>query len=148
MKGLHIKCDNYPTEEIRMFASDVDPDRTKMVVLEGAYIYMIGDAGEQWLMRLWHTKPEIGWVTFGMHGTEKSEKFAVAYVTDITNVHGSRLPKCVPEQRVSDGKGFAIDVTVGHCRLGGKHGVSELIRALISDGPGSAVDCKVPRMSA
>jgi len=87
-----------------------------MVVLENAFVYMVGDSGDKWLMEVWYTESEIGWVTFWMQSIEKTEEFAIAYATDVTNIHGSRFPYGMPELRVCGRKQFAIDVTIGSHR--------------------------------
>jgi hypothetical protein len=91
-----------------------------MVVFENAFVYMVGDSWDEWVMEFWYAEPEIRWVTFGMQSIEQTEEFAIAYATDVTNVHGSWLPYGMPEIGVCDRKLFTIDVAVGgHWRLEG-----------------------------
>jgi hypothetical protein len=89
-----------------------------MVVLENAFVYMVGDSWDEWVMEFWYAKPEIRWVTFGMQSIEQTEEFAIAYATDVTDVHGSWLPYGMPELGVCGRKLFTIAVAVGgHRRL-------------------------------
>jgi hypothetical protein len=84
-----------------------------MVVLENAFVYMVGDSWDEWVMKFWYAEPEIRWVTFRMQNIEQTEKFAIAYATDVTNVHGSWLPYGMPEVGVRGCKLFTIAVPVG-----------------------------------
>jgi hypothetical protein len=93
-----------------------------MVVLENAFVYMVGDSWDKWVMEFWYAKPEIRRVTFGMQSIEQTEEFAIAYATDVTNVHRSWLPNGMPEIGVCGRKLFTIDVAVGgHQRLEGTY---------------------------
>ena len=84
-----------------------------MVALENAFVYMVGDSWDEWVMGLWYAEPEIRWVFFGMQSIEQTEEFAIAYATNVANVHGSWLPYGMPEPGVSGRKLFTIDVAVG-----------------------------------
>lgn len=102
------------------FTSNDDSGRTIMVVLENALVYMVGYSWDEWIMEFWYAEPEIQWVTFGMQSIEQAEKFAIAYATDVTDVHGSWLPYGMSEPRVRGRKLFTIAVAVGgHRRLEG-----------------------------
>jgi hypothetical protein len=89
-----------------------------MVVLENAFVYMVGYSWDERIMEFWYAEPEIRWVTFGMQSIEQTEEFAIAYATDVTDVHGSWLPYGMPELGVCGRKLFTIAVAVGgHQRL-------------------------------
>jgi hypothetical protein len=93
-----------------------------MVVLENAFVYMVGNSWDERVMEFWYAEPEIRWVTFGMQSIEQTEEFAIAYATDVTNrdVHESWFPYGMPELRVCGRKMFTIAVAVGgHRRLEG-----------------------------
>ena len=91
-----------------------------MVLLESAFVYMVGDYWDEWIMVFWYAEPEIRRMTFGTQSIEQTEEFAIAYATDVTNVHGRWLPYGMPELGVCCRKLFAIAVAVGgHWRLEG-----------------------------
>jgi hypothetical protein len=91
-----------------------------MVMLENAFVYMVGDSWDEWVMEFWYAEPEIRWVAFGMQSIEQTEEFAITYATDVTNVHESWLPYGMPELGVCGRKLFTIPVAVGgHWRLEG-----------------------------
>jgi len=95
------------------FTGNDDSGRTIMVVLEDAFVYMVGDEWDEWVMGFWYAEPEIRWVTFGTQSIEQTEEFAIAYATDVTDVHGSWLPYGMPEPGVCGRKLFTIAVAVG-----------------------------------
>ena len=80
---------------------------------------MVGDSWDERIKTFWYAEPEIRWVIFGVQSIEQTEEFAIAYATDVANVHGSWLPYGMPELGVCGRKLF-IDVAVGsHLQLEG-----------------------------
>ena len=62
----------------------------------------------------------VGWMICWKQGVEKTMEFALAYETDVANLHGPiwvpwiRPPQGMSVRRILDGKLFAEDVIVGH----------------------------------
>jgi hypothetical protein len=51
-----------------------------MAVLKNAFVYMVGDSWDKWVMEFWLAEPDSRWVTFGTQSIEQTEEFAIGYV--------------------------------------------------------------------
>jgi hypothetical protein len=63
-----------------------------MIRLEGASIDMIWDVGNKWFMMFWERDSVMGWVVRGEQSVEKTMKFALTYISDVTKIHEGWLP--------------------------------------------------------
>jgi hypothetical protein len=63
-----------------------------MIRLERASVDMIWDVRSKWLMMFWKRDSVMGWVVRGEQSVEKTMEFPLAYVTNVTKIHKSRLP--------------------------------------------------------
>ena len=80
---------------------------------------MIRQLGNEWFMKFWHAKL-VGWVVSWKQGVEKTKEFAIAYETNVADLHGvtrvpwTWLPQSMSVRRILDGQLFAENLRVGH----------------------------------
>ena len=96
-----------------------DPCRTVMIATKRFSVEMFGKGGYEGFMIFWYAEL-VGWIVCWKQDVEKRIKSALAYETDVADLHRPIwfswiwLPQCVSVRRMLDGKLLAVDVVFGH----------------------------------
>ena len=96
-----------------------DPARTIMIAIKRTTVKMIRQVGDERFIIFWHAAL-VGWIVCWKQGVEKAMEFAIAYKTNVANLHRFIrepwfwLPQGMSVQRIFDGKLLAENIAVGH----------------------------------
>jgi hypothetical protein len=98
---------------------NLDSGRTVVIATKRNCGDMIRQGGDEGLMVFWHTEL-LGCIVCWKQGAEKSVESALAYETNVADLHGpiwvcwTWLPQGISVRRIFDCKLFAEDLVFGH----------------------------------
>ena len=104
---------------IAWISFNLDSGRTVVIATKRNCGDMNRHGGDEGFMIFWHAEL-LGWIICRKQGTEKKVESALAYETDVPDLHGpiwiswTWFPQGISVRRILDCKLFAEDLVIGH----------------------------------